>query len=369
MRIAAITLSTLALTACNSLLGITDITVGSGDAGTGTCFNATGAGALFMGCPKVTPTGQYTVQANIDTDTDMGCSNSKVDQGAAAPVACVISADSISVPTGHHYVSGNNVLVLIAATTIDIQGTLDASGSPTTTPVLGSVCNNVSSGAFDGSSGGGGGGGAFGDTSGTGGAGGTVSAQGGAGASSINSVVVVRAGCPGAQGGTELPAMTTSFGGTPGGAIYLIAGKSITVEATGVVLANGGGGGGGASNSDFDGGEGGGGGASGGLLGFDSAVVEIDGTVTADGGGGGGGGGVVAGSSGGTANGVAHGTGSTPGANGGDGGADMVVAGDGIAASGDGGGGGAGGSVGYVYIHSPEANTTTGTIDPVPFQN
>ena len=168
MWITAIALFTFALGGCNSLLGITDITVGSGGSEAGlVCFNSSATGALFSGCLPAAPTGQFTVQANIDTDTDTSCA--KVSQGATAPEACVISADSISVPIGHHYVSGNNVLVMIAGTTIDIQGTLDASGSPTTTPVMGSVCNNVSSGSTDGTSGGGGGGGAFGDTSGTGG--------------------------------------------------------------------------------------------------------------------------------------------------------------------------------------------------------
>ncbi len=363
MRITTIALTAFALGGCNSLLGITDITVGSGsaDAASGKCFNAPNDGALFMGCPTA-PTGQLTIQANIDTDNDPNCV--KIGQGAAAPIACMIAADSIVVPTGHHFVSGGNVLVLVAATTIDVQGTLDASGSPTTTPVTGSVCNSVSSGSVAASgTAGGGGGGAFGDTSGTGGAGGTVNAQGGNGASGISSIIVVRAGCPGAPGGALDPFGTTSLGGIPGGAIYMIAGTSVTVEASGVVLADGGGGGGALAN------EGGGGGASGGLIGFDSLVVDIEGTVSAVGGGGGGGGGDNSGDNGGNAMGMPHGVGSIPGGNGGDGEDDFTSPGDGVTATGMGGGGGAGGSFGVVWIHSPAASLGAATIDPTPVQN
>ncbi len=366
MRITAIALATLALGGCNSLLGITDITVGSGsgsDGGMGRCLNAPNDGALFMGCPAA-PTGQLTIQANIDTDNDPGCV--KIGQGAAAPLACMIAANSIVVPTGHHYVSGGNVLVLVAATTIDVQGTLDASGSPTTTPVTGSVCNNVSGGSYAATgTGGGGGGGAFGDASGTGGAGGTANAEGGNGASSISSIIVVRAGCPGAPGGAFNPFGTTSLGGVPGGAIYMIAGTSVTVEASGIVLANGGPGGGAAAN------EGGGGGASGGLIGFDSLVVDIEGTVTADGGGGGGGGGANDGDNGGTAQGTTHGNGSTPGGNGGDGEDGFTSPGDGVSAMNGsmGGGGGAGGSYGVAWIHSPASSIGDASIDPPPVQN
>ncbi len=366
MRIAAIALASFALGGCNSLLGITDITVGAGSdsgGGSGKCLNAPNDGALFMGCPAA-PSGQLTIQANIDTDNDPGCD--KIGQGTDAPLVCMIAADSIVVPTGHHYVSGGNALVLVAATTIDVQGTLDASGTPTTTPVTNSVCNNVSGGSFAATgTGGGGGGGAFGDVSGTGGAGGTANAEGGNGASAISSIIVVRAGCAGAPGGTFDPFGTTSLGGVPGGAIYMIAGTSVTVESGGVVLANGGGGGGAAAN------EGGGGGASGGLVGFDSLVVDIEGTVTADGGGGGGGGGANAGDNGGAAQGTTHGAGSIPGGAGGDGEDGFTSPGDGVSATNGtmGGGGGAGGSYGVVWIHSPAPNIAASSIDPPPIQN
>jgi hypothetical protein len=364
MRIMVIALAVFALAGCNSVLGITDITVGSAggsDGASGKCLNAPNDGALFMGCPAA-PSGQLTIQANIDTDNDPSCD--KIGQGSAAPLVCMIAADSIVVPTGHHFVSGGNALVLVAATTIDVQGTLDASGSPTTTPVTGSVCNNVSSGSIAASGTcGGGGGGAFGDVSGTGGAGGTANAEGGNGASGISSIIVVRAGCPGAGGGALDPFGPTSQGGIPGGAIYMIAGTSITVETAGIVLANGGGGGGAAST------EGGGGGASGGLIGFDSLVVDIQGTVTADGGGGGGGGGAADGDNGGDGQGMTHGIGSTPGGNGGDGENDFTSPGDGVTATGMGGGGGAGGSYGVVWIHSPAASLGAASIDPTPVQN
>jgi hypothetical protein len=141
--------------------------------------------------------------------------------------------------------------------------------------------------------GGGGAGGSF-QTAGGGGGRGNGNNVGGMPGSVEPTMGFVRGGCRGANGGASAsPLEFDAFGGSGGGAMYLLAGDSIVIE--GVLDASGAGGSAGTQGDDTDtntGGAGGAGGGSGGLIALDAPmiVVEAGGRLVANGGGGGGGG-------------------------------------------------------------------------------
>lgn len=265
------------------------------------CF---GVGLLKL-CLSAAPTGDKTLSTAINTDTGP-CTQVIGQTGSPtmAPDLCVIASKTITVQ-GSVTVQGSRALVLIAAETIVVSGgaTLDASSTAHTNPRrvgpganLG-VC--TAPGAAD-NAGGGAGGGAGGSLATKGGDGGRGNlnapggpknaSQGGKAGATQAAPTLLRGGCNGGKGGDSQIINNVgngAAGGKGGGAVYLIAGTSITV--TGDVFASGAGGD--ATNNNAGGEQGGGGGGTGGMIGFDAPTVTINGRVVANGGAGGGGGG------------------------------------------------------------------------------
>jgi len=300
-------------------------------------------------------------------NTDTGCT--EVIGGL-----CVITATNVDVPTGASVRAlGSRPLVVVATGTITIAGTIGAS-SLASSPASGagsstSGCATPAAATNDAGGAAGGAGGSFGGTGGSGGNGdlndtglptGPATGQG---AAAPVTPTTIRAGCSGGAGGTGVG--QGGAGGRGGGAIYFIAGTSITVAATGRVYAVGEGGRG-ANNLG-----GGGGAGSGGLLAFDAPMITLAGNVIANGGGGGEGaglGGNVNGDAG--SDGVANGaraSGGVSGTNGGNGG-DSSGGGSPDGNNGEAvneGGGGGGGGAGFIYIKGTYAPSGS-TISPSP---
>lgn len=241
-----------------------------------TCFGV----GLLQECfaPGSEPTGQYHPSGTINTDTDTNC-NRVIPQANGNPSLCLEQANTVLIDGGVRY-TGKRPIVLLATTTITISNTLDVSGGGAGAEPA--ACNDGNNGNDDTSNGssagaGGGGGGGFGTG---GGGGGSSDASGGSGGGST-ALTAIRGGCKGGNGGTSSDG-SGGAAGAGGGAIYLIAGQSISVPGT--IKANGQRGRGGSRKA------GGGGAGSGGLIGFDAPTVTVAGTAFANGGGGGEGG-------------------------------------------------------------------------------
>jgi hypothetical protein len=214
----------------------------------------------------------------------------------------VVAVASLHVESGATFEGiGSRPLVILAATDVQIDGTLTvassgdrvgAGGQPGGTPGPG---NGEGAGA-DGSSDttefvfSGGGGGGYGTAGGAGGEGydEATSRDGGDGGDPYGapSLVPLLAGSGGGSGGGGT--FRAQHGGPGGGAIQVSAGRSITVGASGVVDASGGGGLQGQTGTTAGGG---GGGGSGGSLMLEAPDVELAGAVGSNGGGGSAGGG------------------------------------------------------------------------------
>ena len=340
---------------CGWVAGLADPIGGDGDVGD-FCY---GSGIVRV-CFSAEPTGTQTVSSTISTG-DFSCSANVISGGNGL---CVLSGSTIWVPAGSTVLATNPSgmssipLVLVATDSITISGTLDASGghSSSSSPA-GSGFSGCQNGTNP-SSGGGGQGGSFVATGGDGGAG---SGAGGTAGTALPSPTMVHGGCPGARGGSN----SGGNGAKGGGAVYLIAVNTITID--GRLDASGGGGGG----TDDNGGAGGGGGGSGGMIALDAPMLSITGAVCAVGGSG------AAGSatSSSSASGMAGGGGTTactvgtPGAgqstagSGGAGATDGAGMAGGVGTSGGGGGGG-GGSSGYIKAF--DGSPGSGTIVPPP---
>ena len=316
-------------------------------------------------CLTVLGTGPRNLTGAISTDT--GCD--QIELQAGGPELCIVRGETITV--GAVRATGARPLVIVATSTITISGALDVSSGRTGTAgaaANAAVCVVAGNGENDAGGGAGAGGGGFGAAGGSAGkadtndsAGNDGDSNGGAGGSMLLSTFV-RGGCKGGKGGNGSGGNMGGQGSNGGGAVYLIAGTSITVATGGSINAGGGGG------NSSDNGSGGGGGGSGGMIGLDAPALVISGAVTANGGGGGGGGGNTRGGDGGDATTgatynqrAAGGTGGTqvPAQNtpGGRGGALADPTGENAPAS-VGGGGGGGGSVGVIWTHG----TVTGTL-------
>ena len=193
----------------------------------------------------------------------------------------VYVARSMTILAGQNLsVVGSRPFVFIALDTITIRGTLNANGKSDVGTAGGPPAQQTSFTQGRGLGGGGAG------TPTTGGGGGSFCGTGGVG---------------GAESGTPTPATVSygnasiiplvggssggagsGFSGSGGGAIQLVAGKSINVEAAGVVHVGGGGGSfGGISGQEANGA------GSGGAILLESIAVTVDGTLAANGGGGG----------------------------------------------------------------------------------
>jgi hypothetical protein len=359
----------LLATGCRGLLGIDDVQVRDAstmepetlidappDAVLGPyCY---GAGLVRI-CLQAVPANTRMLAGAVDTDTTCEL----VDQGF-----CVITGDTITIPNGIARATGSRPLVLVAARTITVDGTLDVSsgvgGSGAAANFAG--CQLAMAGESDTGGGGGGAGASFVGRGGNGGDGDVnnnglpVGPGSGGLAAAAFTATSLHGGCRGGAGGAGNGA--SGAPGAGGGAVYLIAGASIDVA--GAVTANGGGGVGGSITSG-----GGGGGGSGGFVGFDAPMTLIAGVATANGGGGGEGASQTAGVSG--ADGAASqtpalgGSGVPDAGDGGSGSGNGVLTGTG-AGSGDGGGGGGGGGAGIVYVKG--ALTTPGIVSPTATQ-
>jgi hypothetical protein len=184
-------------------------------------------------------------------------------------------------------VMGSRPLVILSWTTIEINGTLNASSERNGNfVVLGAGANPGSAACVTAGNGenssdsGGGGGGAFGADGGEGGdgKGGDTDNEGGAGGDAVPEPTTVRGGCPGGNGGTG---QSRGLGGPGGGAVQLISKGALTIN--GRIHA------GGAAGDGGHGDGGGGGGGSGGYIGIDAPNVSLGGNsiLAANGGGGG----------------------------------------------------------------------------------
>ena len=319
------------------------------------------------------PTEPFNVMANLPFDT--------TDDERCDPTAdnfCLVAATSIQIE-GTLSVTGSRPLVLWSATTIIVDGTIDASSRRTVSPKLGPGANYTGCTVVNGDQGGG-----LPDF-GSGGAGGGYATAGGSGGEGAGNNTVVmtsgtspmqpvglRGGCAGGAGG-GLGQLTPGDGG---GAVYLMA---ASIEVNGIITVNGAGGGGGVGVANIAGG--GGGGGSGGMIGLDAATVTLDTAMLAALGGGGGSGGFAASNSS-----MAGSAGSDPGfdppsvapggpqtanMNGGGTGSalDGVVVGDGGNATTGAqmtsrGGGGGGGAAGYIRVFASSLQQNLSNVAP-----
>ena len=363
-----------------------------------------GKGLLGSVCLQNAPTAPVTL-ASVTINTAMvgagGCTEIRPQNNG--PALCVIAGTTIDVPAGttvraiglvpaSSTATATNPLVLIATRSITIAGTIDVSshlgetigGAPArgagARTLTGCFVAGVDGAVGNGANGGGGAaGGSFAALGGNGGTGGNNGGTGRGTAAGAGAPTVVHGGCPGGNGGNGAgvdPTTNTTFGGgtggPPGGAIYLLAGDSITIAATGKLNASGAGGAGGSAGFDASGG--GGGGGAGGLIVLDAARVSSTGVIFANGGGGGAGGGNDGRNDAGNAGtdpiapttAAAGGTGTNNGGAGGAGGAGITAPLVGRNGSGNFpqcGGGGGGGATGVIKVFG---GTLGGTVSPPP---
>lgn len=326
-----------------------------------------GAGLLNEVCAA--PGGPVTFGTEpLDVDLDPRCD-------AGLPGACFIVATDIQID-GRLDVFGGRPLVLWSShdITIDSAGVLDVASHSTPTPKQGPGSNpsgcagtgatgSTLSTAFP-TVGGGGGGGGFRTSGGAGGSG--RNTENSATVDTSTSTVenhALHGGCAGGPGGFQ-----DASRGRGGGAVYLMAGGTITIG--GVIDASGGGGAGGDANANQV--SGGGGGGSGGLIGLEAEAFSLTGARLAALGGGGGAGATTTSSGGNgpdpmaappTGSGIAN---ETAPAN--SGGAGCGVTGLGGSGGGDvlsnnvGSGGGGGGGCGWIVIYSADPSVASGAL-------
>jgi hypothetical protein len=261
---------------------------------------------------------------------------------------------------GQVRLKGTIPIAFVVATDVTIDGTIDGGaeaclGSASSDPVCGGP-GGGKGGTFTVAATGCGAGGTgprgamvSADTGGGGGGGGTDGGSGGsdsfgsgggtAGQACIAADLVPLGGGGGGGGGSPGSASPPNAGGGGGGGFQLSAGGTITVDAA--IEMSGGGGGSGATDG-ADAAAGCGGGAGGGIL-LEAAVIDIEGSLTANGGGGGG-----------------AGDGSAVGMVGASGSASALPAPGGAPADVDAGSGGAGAAGAVAAVHGGQAKNSAG---------
>lgn len=291
---------------------------------------------------------------NIAGDIDTAPGSSDCMANVSNTTECVIAAGTLAIAAGNRLrVTGERALVLVAAQTIDIQGTLDVSSRRD--PERDGANSNPPGGCGTPEPARSSGGGAGGTLGGEGGDGGDGDGNQGGTAVPVVAIAALRGGCSGSAGKNSNGG-TGGLGGTGGGAVYLIA-TSIVVGNNGAINASGAAGGPGLAGD-----AGGGGGGSGGFIGLDAMTITNTGDVFANGGGGGEGSTNQAGAPGREANDIDAAAGGT-GGQGGDGGAGGAVTPAGDGESSNNGGGGGGGGAGIVRTFR---GAVPGNVAPAP---
>jgi hypothetical protein len=307
-----------------------------------------------------------TIDSDVDDSATLGSTPGSVvyqvvTQSDGSSLGVYV-ARSWTIPAGAIvHTKGAYPIVLVATTTIDISGALDASSAKNVAGAGALTPTTVGVGTGAGGSGS--------ATLGVAAAGGTFCGAGGTGGfytAQSAATVAAAYGTPtltpllaGASGGVGANAA-----GAGGGAIQLVAGTSISIQEGGSVAANGGGGGnsGSVAVSAIQIGSGGG---SGGAVLLESPVVTVNGTVAANGGGGGGNSGNF-GQDGQTTATPAMGTGTGSGLGGNGSGGTAIVGVAGANGSGSAGTGndippgGGGGGAGWIRINTTSSAATIG---------
>ncbi|MBL0213990.1 MAG: hypothetical protein IPQ07_08905 [Myxococcales bacterium] len=319
------------------------------------------------GALELTTAGTYTFDTTAGSLLAPGGGASLPPSGVIAN-GRVVSVSSLTIGAGVTLrVIGANPLIIASWGTVDVAGTIDASSLGTAGSVgaganpTGCATHVASVGQNGAGAGGGGGGGAT-SVGGRGGGGNNGANNGGNGGALIAAPLLL-GGCPGARGG--LGNSTPGDGGDGGGAVQLTARLSVTVAATGSVLAGGAGGKPGAASGS---GGGGGGGGAGGMVGIEAPMLTLaaGAVIAANGGGGGQGAGNNVGNAG--QNGqpsAARATGGNTGSGGvgGLGGGGLITAGGNGATDGS-GGGGAGGASGFISFKAAMRSVAGAIVSP-----
>ena len=265
--------------ACSQILGIKDFELT--DAGVDVARDAPLCYGTSIAnfCLASEPSTPYNLNvATLDTGAATSCTQVVTQTGG--PELCVIAGTQITV-NDIVVATGARPLVLVAADSIVVVGTLDVSSKRSPARVgAGGDSNLCGTATLPGAGAGAGGaaGGTFGSRGASGGLGnnGTTTVARGV-APAVSALTVVHGGCRGSEGGDNSPTQGGP-GGAGGGAVYLLAGKSITIA--GSIFAAGAGGGAAGLLA------GGGGGGSGGLIGLEAPMIDVSGIVSANGGGG-----------------------------------------------------------------------------------
>lgn len=270
-----------------------------------------------LDCRVLVPSGGYTASsyaklppvqtaATVDTTSCSlvaggGSLQGSIQTGSSGGSACVLAVEAFTVTTaGTVTVTGDHPLVILANTSVTIDGLLDAGAKGTVPGPGGEEGGQAPTGgpgaAGDGPGGGkvcqcpqldgddcGGGGGGFGQAGATGGSEGGVcsSVSTGGQAYGSSTLVPLVGGSGGASAGQATLTDGVAAGGAGGGAVQISCGGTIQVQ--GAISAGGGGGQGLAAATP---GEGGGGGGSGGGVLLEGASIVGSGLVAVNGGGG-----------------------------------------------------------------------------------
>ncbi len=242
--------------------------------------------STFLMCFDTPPTGSLNLMA-IDSGKAASCATTLPASWTAAgqPDVCLLAFNDITVASNVR-MKGTRPLVLLAATTINVSATLDASsqgannpGPGASSPPCSAAINGYDNPTPDAPAGGGAGG----TLAGAGAAGGGNPAGNGMPCAASIAHSPLRGGEDGGLGGDQPDYNLNSKAGLGGGAIYLVAGTSITIGASGLINVSGGGGNGGQTET------GGGGGGAGGMIALYAPAIDAIGTLMSNGGGGGGG--------------------------------------------------------------------------------
>lgn len=331
----------------------------SGDGATADARSCFGSGE-FAVCLRTLPTQSIalTSGSTLDTTSSSLCaSGPSIWVSAAQPAACFVIATTITVSDLR--VTGSRFVVFVASDSITVGGRVDAASHGLSVSP-GAPVGPCASAIAPGSSANGGGGGAGGSFMSRGGDGGTgnngLTTAGLAAPADALAPGVLRGGCGGQRGAAG---GIGASGGLPGGAVYLVAGNSITLGPAAIISVSGAG-----AEASSNKGGGGGGGSGGMIVLYAPSIMSSSSTrLVANGGGG------SAGAS--TGNGAVGmdpdlttplvsalgGTGAGGAGSGGDGFAVGSPAVNGQNGSSSDGGGGGGGGAGYI-----RANVALGNV-------